>query len=41
MQDTARKMAAIELLDADGNPVVLGNAWGKQLVVLVFIRHFG
>ena len=41
MKNTAQRLAPIELSDADGNPVVLGSAWEKEAVLLVFIRHFG
>ena len=35
------KLAGIEVLDPEGNPVRLGHAWRDQTAVLVFIRHFG
>ncbi len=41
MRDAARRLADIEIADTDGQPVVLGSAWAAQLVLLVFIRHFG
>lgn len=41
MQEVARRMADVEVTTADGRPVVLGSAWATQLVLLVFIRHFG
>ena len=41
MKDTARRLATIEILGDDGHPVVMGSAWQKQPVLLVFIRHFG
>jgi hypothetical protein len=41
MDDTARRLANIELTDSAGHPVVMGEAWVVQPVLLVFIRHFG
>jgi len=41
MSDTARRLAAIALTDEHGHPVIMGSAWAKQPVLLVFIRHFG
>lgn len=38
---TATKLAGIELVDWQGQPVRLGSLWKRQTVVLAFIRHFG
>jgi hypothetical protein len=37
----ARRLAAIELQDADGKTARLASSWRERPVVLVFIRHFG
>ena len=41
MNDTGRRLSAIELVDTDGAVVVVGSAWQAQPALLVFIRHFG
>ncbi|MDF1561561.1 MAG: hypothetical protein P1V51_00885 [Deltaproteobacteria bacterium] len=41
MSDPAKKLAAIELVDDGGAPVVVRSAWERGPVLLVFIRHFG
>lgn len=38
---TIEKLAAIELVDCDGNIVGLDSLWEEKPAVLVFIRHFG
>jgi peroxiredoxin len=35
------ELAGIELVDADDRPVVLGELWAEQTVVLIHLRHFG
>jgi hypothetical protein len=37
----AESLAEIEVLDPQGRPVRLGDAWRDRPAVLVFIRHFG
>jgi len=37
----ATRLSGIELTDWTGESVRLGSLWEDQLVVLVFIRHFG
>ena len=37
----ANRLENIEVLDAEGKPHRLGEAWADQTTVLVFIRHFG
>ena len=37
----ARRLASIELADADGELHRVGEFWGARPVVLVFLRHFG
>ena len=39
--DLAERLAAIELLDPEGQPVTVGSAWSERPALLVFIRHFG
>lgn len=38
---TSRSLAAIEVFDTVGRPVLLGSLWRTQTVVLAFVRHFG
>jgi hypothetical protein len=40
-RETARRLAAIEILDAEGAAVTVGSAWADRPALLVFIRHFG
>ncbi len=37
----AKKLGGLDVLDADGSTVRLGDFWKDRPVVLVFIRHFG
>lgn len=37
----ARRLAPIELEDADGVRRRIGELWRERPVVLVFLRHFG
>ena len=37
----ARRLAEVEVLDTDGQPLRLGGLWQERPVLLVFIRHFG
>ncbi len=39
--NVAERLADIQVLTPDGDPVRLGTAWQDRPVVLVFIRHFG
>ncbi len=41
MATLANRLQDIELLDADGNPVRLGDAWDQRPALVVFIRQFG
>ncbi len=41
MLSRADDLAALKVLDADGQPVALGSVWGQRPTVLLFIRHFG
>ena len=41
MNDTAKRLEAIALVDDRENPVTVGDAWKDQPALLVFIRHFG
>jgi hypothetical protein len=41
MKNAAQRLAAIELVDTEDNPVILGSAWKNQPALVVFIRHFG
>ncbi len=34
-------LATIELMDPDGEAVILGSLWEAQPVALVFLRHYG
>jgi len=36
-----KKLADITVLDTEGRPYRLGDAWRDKTTVLVFIRHFG
>jgi hypothetical protein len=38
---TATRLERIELSDADGGRVRLGELWRERPVALVFVRHFG
>lgn len=35
------RLAPIQVLDLDGAPYRLGDAWSERTAVLLFIRHFG
>ena len=37
----AAELAAIEVQDAEGRPVRLGDLWAERPGVLVFLRHYG
>jgi hypothetical protein len=37
----AQRLEDVEVVDAEGRAVRLGEAWRERPVVLVFIRHFG
>ena len=37
----ARELAAVELVDLDGRPRRLGDAWSENPAVVVFLRHYG
>jgi hypothetical protein len=37
----APEMAAVEVVDTDGNTHRLGEYWADRPVVLLFVRHFG
>lgn len=39
--NTTERLADIEVLDAEGEAVRLGDLWREQPVLLVFIRHYG
>lgn len=39
--NTAQRLAPMEVLDLDAQPVNLGALWKDRVVVLVFVRHFG
>ncbi len=41
MLTRADDLATMTVLDAAGEPVVLGTLWRDQIAVLVFVRHFG
>jgi len=41
MNEPASRLASIEILDDQGNPVTVGSAWRDRPALLVFIRHFG
>ena len=40
-QETARRLAPLEVFDPDGAPEAIGSAWAAGPALLVFIRHFG
>ena len=35
------QLGAATVLDTQGQPYTLGQAWAHQTAVLVFLRHFG
>jgi hypothetical protein len=37
----ATRLGSCQVLDPEGRPFRLGDAWRGRPVVLVFIRHFG
>jgi hypothetical protein len=37
----ADDLATMTVLDARGEPVVLGSLWRDHTAVLAFVRHFG
>jgi hypothetical protein len=37
----ADDLATMTVLDAHGQPVVLGTLWRDRVAVLAFVRHFG
>ena len=39
--NVAKRLENVNVLDADGRAVRLGDLWRDQTVVLAFIRHFG
>lgn len=41
MTDLVQRLASIDVLDPEDNPVRLGDLWQDTTTVLVFIRHFG
>ena len=41
MSTRADDLAKMTVLDAAGNPVVLGTLWKTKPAVLAFVRHFG
>jgi hypothetical protein len=41
MLSRADDLAVMTVLDADGEPVVLGTLWRERPAVLAFVRHFG
>jgi hypothetical protein len=41
MLDRADDLAALTVLDADGNALALGTLWQDRAAVLAFVRHFG
>ena len=41
MSQTTTNWEDVQLSDSGGHPVTLGQAWAKQPVLLVFVRHFG
>ena len=41
MSTRADDLATMTVLDAAGQPVVLGTFWKDRPAVLAFVRHFG
>jgi hypothetical protein len=39
--DDANELGAVELVDLDGHPHRLGDAWSENPAVVVFLRHYG
>jgi hypothetical protein len=41
MQGRADDLAAMTVLDEQGDKLVLGPLWKDKTAILVFVRHFG
>lgn len=39
--DFVAQLAEMQVLDPDGQPFRLGDAWAERTAVLLFVRHFG
>lgn len=38
---SARDLADVTVLDTEGEVFRLGDAWGEETAVVVFVRHYG
>ncbi|MEP6860199.1 MAG: hypothetical protein ABJE66_06240 [Deltaproteobacteria bacterium] len=41
MLERTDDLSTMNVLDANGKPVLLGTLWRDRPAVLVFVRHFG
>ena len=41
MDDVARALGAVQVLDEEGESFAVGALWAERPVVLLFVRHFG
>ena len=41
MNESVFELGRLVLIDDDGHPVRLGDAWNGRPVVLAFLRHYG